>query len=264
MVTSPNSTDLSGRRILVCRPQPRADETCAALREAGADARAMPMLRIEAREPDGRDRSLLQNIDHYQKVIAVSPSAARLLLAHLEHWWPQWPAGIEWWGPGPGTARVFADAGLDARYPEGGHDTEALLAEPAFQPAVMAGQRVLVARGEGGREALVTGLNRRAARTDILSLYQRETVEWDREAIEHGLLEFNPDTIIALSGETLNKLLELVQNNGVVTGWRMLVAPAERVAAKARGAGFDDVRTPRSLSPPGLVRACASERNLQE
>lgn len=257
MATDRNNR-LSGRRILVCRPQPKADETCAALREAGADARPLPMLAIQPRPLDGRDRSLLQELDQYQKVIAVSPSAATQLLEQLEHWWPQWPIGIEWWGPGPGTARVFEDAGLQAHCPRQGHDTEALLAEPAFDAATIADQRVLIAKGQGGRETLIEGLTERRARIDTLTLYERRPIEWSAQTVEATFRDFHPDTILALSGETLKNLLDLVQNTEAAVTRCTLVVPVERVAARAGDAGFSDVRVPRSLSPAGLVQVCAA------
>lgn len=257
MATDPNSP-LAGRRILVCRPQPKADQTCAALRDAGADARPLPMIEIEPREPDGRDRSRLQELDQYQAVIAVSPNSAQLLLEHLDYWWPQWPIGIEWWGPGPGTARVFEEAGLEAHCPSRGHDSEALLDEPSFHSATITGQRILIAKGEGGRDVLIETLQQRGARIDTLTLYTRRAPEWPLETVESTFRDFNPDTILALSGETLKNLLELVQNTGAKPAECTLVVPVERVAAQARDAGFSDVRVPTTLSPAGLVQTCAA------
>ena len=257
MATDP-SKPLAGRRILVCRPQPKADETCAALCEAGADARALPMIEIQPRELDGRDRSLLQDLDQYQAVIAVSPNAAQLLLEHLDQWWPQWPIGIEWWGPGTGTARVFEKAGLESRAPARGHDSEALLDETSFEADTIRGKRILLARGEGGRETLIQTLQERGARIDTLTLYARRVPEWPKETVESTFRDFNPDTILALSGETLKNLLDLVQNTGAKPAECTLVVPVERVAAQARDAGFSDVRVPETLSPAGLVQTCAA------
>lgn len=256
MATNPNRP-LSGRRVLVCRPQPAADQTCAALQEAGADARPLPMIEIQALEPDGRGRSILQDLDQYQKVIAVSPNAATLLLEQIDHWWPQLPVGIEWWGPGQGTARVFSEAGLQAHAPRDGHDAQALLADPAFDATGLAEQRVLVAKGEGGRETLMEGLDGAGARTDVLTLYRRQPVAWRSDTLEAVFRDFNPDTIVALSGETLKNLLDLVQNTRAKPTECMLVVPVERVAAQARAAGFSDVRVPEALSPADLVKTCA-------
>ena len=263
MATDPNKA-LLGRRILVCRPRPKADETCAALREAGADARPLPMIEIQPRDLDGRDRSTLQELDQYHAVIAVSPNAAQILLDHLDHWWPQWPIGIEWWGPGPGTARVFEEAGLQAHCPSEGHDSEALLNENSFDSAAITGKRILIAKGEGGRETLVEGLQDRGARVDTLTLYARRTPEWPLETVETTFQDFNPDTILALSGETLKNLLDLVQNTGAKPAECTLVVPVERVAAQARNAGFSDVRVPTTLSSAGLIQTCEPASNHQE
>ena len=257
MATGPNRP-LAGRRILVCRPQPKADQTCAALSEAGAEALALPMMEIQRREPDGRDRSLFQDLDQYQVIIAVSPTAAQLLLEHLDPWWPQWPIGIEWWGPGAGTAQVFDEAGLTGHSPSRGHDSDALLAEPAFDADSIAGKRVLIAKGEGGRETLIETLQERGARVDTLSLYRRQIPDWSGTTLENTFRDFNPDTILALSGETLKNLLDLVQNTRAKPAECTLVVPVDRVAAQARDAGFSDVRVPTTLSAAGLIQTCAA------
>lgn len=258
MVTNPSSGALTGRRILVARPEPKATETCEALEQAGASTQALPLIAIQPRPLDGRQRSLIQDLDNFQKVIAVSPNAARLLLAHADEWWPQWPVALEWWGPGEGTARVFRDAGLPGQAPPSGHDSEALLNCDAFQPNAVAGNKVLIARGDQGRELLVNTLTERGARLEVLPLYERAAIEWPETTLQQCLSRFDPDTVLALSGETLKHLLEVGQNTDAKLRQRRLVVPAKRVAEQARAAGFRNVRVAAAMTPDGLIDACTA------
>ena len=258
MATSLNDAPLAGRRILVSRPEPKAAETCQDLEQAGAATRALPLIGIHPRALDGRDRALIQELDNYEKIIAVSPNAARLLLEQADEWWPQWPVGLEWWGPGEGTARIFRDAGLPGHAPPDGHDSEALLDCPAFQADQVANKKVLIARGDRGRELLQNTLSERGARVEVLALYSREPLEWPEATVRQSLARFDPDTILALSGETLKHLLEVGQNTDPKLRERCLVVPAERVARQARNAGFHNVRVAPAMTPDGLIDACAA------
>ncbi len=259
MVTAPNKQPLAGRRVLVCRPQPRADELCKALREAGAEARALPMMELVPRELDGRDRAVIQDLDLYQHVIAVSPSAAEILLERIDPWWPQWPIGVQWWGVGSGTASTLQKAGLPGDYPEAGYTSEALLAHPDLQADALGDARVLIAKGASGRPVLQDCLIERGARVDTLVLYHRRAPEYDEATLQAYFSEFNPDTVITLSGETLNNLLQVVQNTDPGLFRRRLIVPVSRVAEDAEAAGFTDTVIPGDLSPTGLIAACAQQ-----
>lgn len=263
MATSPNSAPLAGRRILVSRSEPGATETCHELARAGARTCALPLIGIRPLTLAGRERSLIQELDNFGKIIAVSPNAARLLLEQAEAWWPQWPVGIEWWGPGEGTARVFREAGLPGQAPETGHDSEALLACAAFRAQAVAGQKILIARGGQGRELLPTTLAERGARTEVLALYEREPLHWPEATLHEALCGFDPDTVLALSGETLKHLLEVGQNTDPKLRERCLVVPVERVARQARDAGFRDVRVAPAMSPDGLIDACRASPSMR-
>ncbi|MGM0450287.1 MAG: uroporphyrinogen-III synthase [Pseudomonadota bacterium] len=264
MATSPNDAPLAGRRILVSRPEPRATATCRDLEQAGASTRALPLISVQPRSLDGRERSLIQELDNFGKIIAVSPNAARLFLEQADEWWPQWPVGLEWWGPGEGTARVFREAGLPGQAPPHGHDSEALLDCPAFQPDQVAGGKVLIARGDRGRELLQSTLAERGARVELLALYDRMPLDWPEATVHEALTGFDPDTILALSGETLKHLLEVGQNTDSKLRERCLVVPAERVARQARDAGFRNVRVAPAMSPDGLIDACGASPSNAE
>lgn len=252
------SADLRGHRLLVCRPQPRADWLCQQLRAYGAEAQPLPMLEIAPLPVTGATRTLLLNLDHYQHVICVSPSAADQLLAAMDEWWPQWPEGIRWWGIGSGTAQALRQAGLDCASPVSGHNSEALLAEPALSAAALAQSKVLIAGGEGGRGLLAETLQHRARQLDSLNLYRRQCPSYSKEHIDRLLGDFDPHCLITLSGETLNNLIRVVQNTDNTLLHRQLVVPVSRVADQARQAGFTDVQVPSALTADAIAACIAT------
>ncbi len=103
----PDPRPLTGRRILICRPEPEASRLAHCFREAGADVRVLPLIGREPLPETPETHTLIQNLDHYSHVIAVSPYAASLFMALADNWWPQLPMGIRWYGVGRGTAAVL-------------------------------------------------------------------------------------------------------------------------------------------------------------
>jgi uroporphyrinogen-III synthase len=72
---------------------------------------------------------------------------------------------------GPGTARALQAHGLDSIITPDGQDSEALLALP--QLADVAGKRVVIVRGVGGRALLADTLRARGAQVDFMECYRR-------------------------------------------------------------------------------------------
>lgn len=253
----PDALPLAGRRVLICRPQPDADRLADAFRNAGAEARALPMLIRDPIVDDPVIRTQILNIDEFEHVIAVSPYAARLLTDWLDTWWPQSPTGIHWYGVGAGTTSVLIDYGLDALQPEQGHTSEALLERPEL--ADLSHEKVLIVRGEEGRELLPDTLRSRGARVTLLPLYRRRAPDYDDQTLNDHFQSFNPEVVVTLSGETLNNLVSLSDNSGHNLTDTLVVVPVERIADQARTAGFRRTCVPGSLADSAIVAAAAEQ-----
>ncbi len=213
------------------------------------------MLQREAITNDPSIRTRILEIDQFNHVIAVSPYAAGLLIDWLDTWWPQTPSGILWYGVGAGTAAVLAGYGLDARQPTAGHNSEALLDLPEL--AQLEHQKVLIARGEQGRDLLPEMLKARGAGVTLLPLYRRFAPEHDGATLQHSLTAFDPEVVVTLSGETLNNLICLSNNTDHNLGNSLIVVPVERIADQAHKAGLQQTCVPESLADHDIVAAVA-------
>lgn len=257
MATRPPEPDLSGRRILVCRPEPEASRLARRFRDVGAEVQVLPMIDRQPLPETPERRTLILSLDEFSHVIAVSPYAARLLLDAIDTWWPQIPVGIRWYGVGAGTAAVLAEHGLNPRLPPKGWTSEALLALPSLNH--LDGEKVLLARGDTGRELIRETLQARGARVTVLPLYRRLPAEHSPELLRATLKDFAPEAIVALSGETLNNLIALCANYGHNLYDRLLIVPADRVAEQARAAGFQNPCIPGSLADNDIVATVAAQ-----
>lgn len=236
---SNTSQPLTGARVLICRPEPQASRLAGAFEAAGASTRVLPAIERVPLPETPEARQVILDLDLYQHVIAVSPYAASQLLERIDAWWPQLPVGVHWYGVGAGTAAVMARAGLAPEHPPTGFTSEALLQLPSLQN--LEHDKVLLARGDQGRELLRQTLEQRGARVTVLPLYRRQQPTPPATVVEACLVHFRPDVIVALSGETLNNFIALSENSSHNYRDSLLLVPVDRVARQARTAGFKRV-----------------------
>jgi uroporphyrinogen-III synthase len=230
--------------VLVLRPQPGADETVAALEEAGIAARAMPVLDIEAMPDSPALRACVQDLDHHDAVIFVSPAAVRHGLRWIDRYWPQYPLRVRWFAVGARTAAELAAHGIRALVPDGDERAEGLLALRELQAGEV--HRVLVVRGEGGRALLAEELAARGATVAFLEVYRRRP----RAVALPPLAQVR--ALVVSSGEVLEACLA---TGGAGLRTCPLVVPSERVAAGAREAGFTCVEVAAGAGPFATIEA---------
>ena len=221
--------------VMVTRPAEQAVSLSDALETLGCEVIRHPILRIEPVEETPLLRSRFLDIDHYQAVIAISRNAAESGLAYLDQYWPQLPVGIHWIAVGPVTANAMTVSGMDVIRPAKRFDSEGALALPELQD--VAGKKILIWRGVGGREVLAHTLRDRGAQVDYAELYQRIVPQYNDSDWE-SVLSQRPLLLVS-SGQGLREIVS--QRPDISMQVRGLVAPGERVAQTAREAGFKEI-----------------------
>lgn len=163
--------------VVVTRPAGQEATLMALLRERGFQPLHLPSLTIEPLALSAADTQKLVNVDLYHAVFFASTNAVKLALPILEDYWPQWPLGVHWLAVGSATAAALEQAGLPVQAPSYGMDSEAVLELEVLRE--VAGNKVLICRGNQGRGFLKEQLESRGAQVDVLDLYQRcAVVEW--------------------------------------------------------------------------------------
>ena len=231
------SENLAGRRIVVTRPAVQAEPFCARLERAGATVFRFPVIEIRGPSAPEALQDLLANLDHFDLAVFVSANAVeRFVPLVLEN--GPWPASLRIGAIGARTAQALAEQGTPAVIvPARRFDSEALLAEPALQD--VRGWRVVIVRGEGGREHLAERLRERGADVTYAEVYRRALPETDAAALGSELRAGRVDAVTVTSGESLRNLVAMVgaADRQVLLN-TPLVAGAERVAEQARELGF--------------------------
>ncbi|GAA5131280.1 uroporphyrinogen-III synthase [Alloalcanivorax gelatiniphagus] len=230
-------------RVVITRPAGQGEALAARLREAGHEPLCVPALRIEPLPLADDHRRRLMDLDLYHAVFFVSANAAHQALERIADLWPQWPVGLHWLAVGESTAAVIRAAGLTPEYPTSGFNSEAVLALPCL--ARVADRRILICRGDGGRDWLAARLRERGAMVDVLPFYRRlpdPHRHWPEGA----------DTVMITSVEGWRALADRVPAGATV------IAAGERVAAAVAEDHGGPLRIAASAHDADMLAALAS------
>ncbi|MBD9483068.1 uroporphyrinogen-III synthase [Pseudomonas sp. PDM14] len=247
---------MTGWRLLLTRPAAENQALAATLQARGMHSASLPLMEIEALAETEQQRARALDLASYQAVVVVSKPAARLGLDLFARHWPQLPAHLRWFSVGAGTAQVLQVQGLLVSFPAQGDDSEALLGLPSLQ-GLFDGPppRVLILRGEGGRELLAQTLRERGASVDYLELYRRVLPSHTAGTLRRVLHMERLNAVLVSSAQGLEHLCQLAAADWAQIAELPLLVPSPRVAELARAAGARHVIDCRGASAAAVLAA---------
>ncbi len=239
MPTHTGQTPLAGAGILITRPARQAAGLARRIDALGGRPIVFPAIVIL---PPADAQALARAhaaLPGYDCAFFVSANA-------VEYGAPdprRWPAGLDAFAPGPGTAEALADVGIaDVRTPTTTLDSDGLLALPEL--AQLAGKRALIFRGDGGREQLGDALRARGAHVDYVACYRRAKPGSGAAGLAEAFAQRRIDAVTITSSEGLDNLWEIL-DGATRAAWRdaPTFVPHPRIALHARALGLQAVET---------------------
>ncbi|UVE17655.1 uroporphyrinogen-III synthase [Pseudomonas sp. LS44] len=247
-------------RLLLTRPADECAALAASLAEQGVFSSSLPLLDIQPLVESAEQRALILDLDRYCAVIVVSKPAARLGIERVDRYWPQPPARQAWFSVGAATAQILSDYGLDVSYPADGDDSEALLDLPQLHAALARPDpRVLILRGEGGRELLAERLRGQGVVVDYLPLYRRLLPAYPAHALAQRIEAERLNGLVVSSGQGFEHLRQLAADAWPQLARLSLFVPSRRVADLAHEAGaltIVDCRGANAVALLAALREC--------
>jgi len=252
----PREAPLTGRRILVTRPVEQAEGLARRIREAGGEPVCAPAIEIRELADPSAFFAMADRLESFDLAIFVSRNAVRRALGMLRarRGARPWPERLRAATVGQGSRAELEALGFtDVLTPcadSATSDSEALLALPEL--AAVSGRRIVIFRGEKGRELLGRELAARGASVEYAACYRRVVPDAAgmRSAWAGGM-----DAVTVSSTDGLANLLAMLgeaamrQLRGIP-----LVVPHPRVAAAARRHGFERV----TVAGPGDAEMAAA------
>jgi len=247
---------VTGWRLLLTRPAEECVALAAALSELDIHSASVPLLAIEPLVETAEQRATMLELDRYCAVVVVSKPAARLSLELLERYWPKPPLGQVWFSVGAATGAILEGFGLNVGWPSTGDDSEALLALPRLNEALnVADPRVLILRGEGGREHIAETLRRRGVQVDRLELYRRYLPDYPPGTLIETIRSERLNAVVVSSGQGLLSLHELAGADWPALRELPLFVPSPRVAEMAATLGTKTIVDCRGAGTAALLAA---------
>jgi len=233
---------------VITRPLAQATLFAQQVRAIGRQPVVFPLLTIAALEDCSALQAALARLADYVLVVFVSPNAIDAVFGQLS----QWPAGVAIGIVGEGSRLALQRHGVDAGNAQilapGPHqrmDSEALF--EVLDLTQLRGKRVLIVRGQAGRDFLTEMLRAEQIDVDHVTAYQRLAPQPDTHMLEQlsQLLAMESVWVIT-SSEALRNLLALVTTaldaEAVVKLQRQkILVSHQRIAETAQSLGFYSV-----------------------
>ncbi len=199
---------LSRVRVLVTRPAAQVQRLAALIEQAGGEAFRFPALEIAPPRDAAALARVLSDIARFDLVIFISPNAVAHGLAYLKTR-AGLPSCLMVAAIGRGTFKALAEAGIvNVIVPAEGSDSEALLTLPQLNDVT--GKRIVIFRGEDGRELLGDTLRARGAEVAYAECYRRVRPATDVAPLAARLATGDLDIVTVTSVETLHNLHDML------------------------------------------------------
>lgn len=161
---------LAGICVLITRPTILSSRIAKQLAVLGAAPFVFPTILIEPSVDREQLKTKLASLLGVYAVIFVSPSAVEITLVDGI----KLPYSIKVFAPGLGTAEELNLHGVNnVLTPLRNFDSEGLLQLTDLQAVHVNGRRILIFRGNGGRELLREELAQRGAQVEVITTYHR-------------------------------------------------------------------------------------------
>ena len=201
-------TDVKNRpACLVTRPQHQSQALIERLAQAGWDSILFPAIEIRATQPTPMLRQLAQQLKAYDIALFVSRNAVDFAFEYLQA--DELPPALQLGVIGKGSWLALQQQGVASSIiPADSYNSEGLLAAAALQQ--VSGKRIIIFRGQQGRNLLGDTLRERGAQVEYQEVYQRHAPQYPSGYLEQLTRERFPQVAIFTSAEGLRNTLRII------------------------------------------------------
>lgn len=234
--------------VIITRPLAQAAPLVEHVVALGREAIVFPLLEIHPLADTSSLQAALADVESYAMVSFVSPNAIDASFAIRR----DWPRHVTLSVMGEGSRKSLAQHGVDSHThtiisPHDPEQTDSQTLLHALDLPALRDKKVLIIRGESGRELLADALRAAGAQVTQVAAYRRAAPELDaagRSQLKR-LIESQNDWIIT-SSEALRILVQMVRqltnDVGVVKmQHQKLIVPHVRIAETAKMLGFSNI-----------------------
>lgn len=231
--------------VIITRPMAQAEGFAVRVLDIGRKPEIFSLLEIHALRDDTQLKASLARLSDYAMVAFVSPNAVNSAFSYLQ----SWPEKVAIAVMGAGSRAALAAHGINdinahiisPANPER-TDSETLLDELDID--ALKERRVLIIRGETGRELLADALKMKSISVVQVAAYRRIAPEFTLQLQQRLMyLLSQQNTWVVTSSEVLKTMLQWAEQIDAVSGVakmqrQQILVPHARIAETAKILGF--------------------------
>lgn len=239
--------------LLITRPAPDGEILQQALQQRGWRCQWQPLIAIRPGPDLAKLPHTLSQLTRHDHLIAVSKHAVTQAQQALIRQGADWPLAPHYLAVGKRTAALWQSyCQSQVVFPQR-EDSEGLLSLP--QLAAPAGRRVVILRGQSGRELLADELRQRGAEVSYIACYQRQALALDGKQLSTQWKQTQVEFLLISSGEMLQQMLMLAENEQLWLKECGLIVVSQRIAEMAQNAGFKKIIVSKGVTPQAIDEA---------
>ena len=241
-------------RSLITRPQNKGELLAAEIKAAGGQAICCPFIEVTAGGQFNLVPQYLNNLTTQDYIIAISDNAVNYSTQSLQQQNYSWPQTVNYIAVGPNTAQSWQRAGVTSAQIPLTHDSEGVLA--LLQDLDLTHSRIIILRGNGGRETLAEALIQRSKNVTYCEVYQRIKPNYDHNKLVDNWQQFAINSVIITSGEILTNLMHSIPS--YASPWitnLYFIVPSQRIAKLAYQFGINHVTIAQGASNDAILAA---------
>ena len=233
---------LKGLTVLVTMPEHQAQSLCELLEDYDAEVIVFPVIEIIGIEPQKwPDFSLSQ----FDMLVFVSRNAVDFFVAGLKR---EIPNSVQIISVGDATAKALKNNWIKVDIsPPSPAGSESLLSMPEMKD--VADKKVLIVRGESGRELLAETLIARGASISYLEVYQRRLAKPSGRAIAQAKMA---DCIVITSVAGIDNLCQILDDEKIKA--KPFIVISDRIKQHAIGLGFQSIYVTDDVKDAAVVQ----------
>jgi uroporphyrinogen-III synthase len=233
------TTTLAGASVVITRSKEQARHFAKMVEDVGGRAILFPVIEIEETDSPELLAAALGDLARYDLAIFVSTNAVKHVIPRLSG---GFPTKLKVAAIGLSTKRELEGAGLsNIIAPVSGADSESLL--ELSEMTEVRGKRIVIFRGNGGRDVLRDTLIKRGAVVEYVECYRR--VKPTTSDVSILLKAWKQKSVAAIAVTSVEGLRNLVDIVGEIAKEELqktpMFVPHERIAKEARALKVHEV-----------------------
>jgi len=255
---------LSGRGVVITRPEEQAADLGALLREAGARVIYFPTIKIIPPDRfDDLDRTI-DAIGTYDWVIFTSANGVKYFFERFHERGKDIRdlKGSKICTIGPATAGSISNLGLRVDIVPDEYISEGVV--QAFEGQNLKGKRVLLPRAEIARDIIPEGLSKLGATVDVVTAYRTVNSGRKKDELSDLIKQNKVDVVTFTSPSTVTNFIDIIGRNEKLPESIKIacIGPVTSSAAQEAGLNVDIMQGPYVIS--GLVCAIVKALNKKK